>query len=426
MFEALAGKRLLVIGSDNSDLEIIRTAKKHGVYTIAVDGTPKSLKTLAKNEADEAWEIDYTKTEEIAAKAREAGVDGVLAGYSETRVLASIRLAKVLHFPVYTTEEVMNLTRNKRRFKEACVEYGVKVPAYFCVSSVPSAEEVGDVVFPVVVKPTDNAGRKGLTVCHDGAELLSAIEEGLRCSFSHEVIVEEYLTGTEFTVLYTIVDGQPSLSLMKDKYLVPNVQNSRISNFSVAPSTALEAYLAQTNPAVCRLLAGIGAAFGVVTIQGIYNSSGFYLFEMNYRLGGGDDHALISLENGTNYMDMMVHYALTGRPGITLEHDDPHFRHYCARLQVNVKPGTVGKMVFPRVGDRPEIVEVIQRKVVGMTVSERITTDRRALNIYFLCNSIGQLREAVDKTQRAIVIEDTEGNDMLYPPFDTSLLETRA
>ena len=423
MFESLKGKRLLVIGSDNSDMEIIRSAKEHGIYTIAVDGVPKSLKTLAKNLADEAWDIDYRETETIAAKAREAGVEGVLAGYSEMRVLAAGRIAEVMNLPFYTTEEIINLTRNKRSFKETCTRYGVNVPAYFCLTHVPSADEISSVVFPVIVKPTDAAGRKGLTVCRTQEELLSAIDKGLHVSIAHEVIVEEYLTGTEFTALYTIVDKHPSLSLMKDKYLVEATKEACLSNFSIAPSAALDRYIEQMNPSVCRLLTGIGVQHGVATFQGIYNRNGFYVFEVNYRIGDGNDHLLISRENGTNYMDMMLHYALTGRPGITLDKDDPHFQHCCARLQIHLKPGTVGKMVFPAVGDLPGIVAVTQHKVPGMIVPEEITTGRRALSFFIMTDSLKQMKKAVIETQRSIVIEDTEGNSMMYPLFDTSLLE---
>ncbi|MBE6117212.1 MAG: ATP-grasp domain-containing protein [Erysipelotrichaceae bacterium] len=425
MFEELKGKRLLIIGSDNSDREIVRAAKEHGIYTIAVDGVPKSLKTLAKNMADEAWDIDYSQTDTIAEEARKAGVDGVFAGYSEMRVLAAIHIAEALNLPFYATKEIMDLTRNKRSFKEICTEYGVSVPAYFCVSSMPSKDDIRDISFPVIVKPTDAAGRKGLHVCYTAEELLPAIETALKHSLSHEVIIEEYITGTEFTALYTIADGKPSLSLMKDKYLVEAVRNACLSNFSIAPSRALDSYLEQMNPSVCRMLTGIGAVCGVATLQGMYNSSGFYAFEMNYRIGDGNDHLLINQENGTNYMDMMLHYALTGKPGISLEKDDPHFQHYCSRLQIHLKPGIVGKMSYPAVGDIPGIVAVTQHKVPGMVVPKELTTAHRALSIFMMADTVGQMCETVQNVQRSIAIEDTEGNNMMYPYFDTGLLEPR-
>ena len=58
MYEQLKGKKLLVIGSDEIDANIVRAAHELGVYVIAADGNQKSQATFAKNIADESWDID--------------------------------------------------------------------------------------------------------------------------------------------------------------------------------------------------------------------------------------------------------------------------------------------------------------------------------------------------------------------------------
>ena len=118
MYEDLKGKKLLLVGSEETDSCIVRIAQSLGIYVIAVDGTTTSEKTIAKLAADEAWDIDYNDTKEIARKAFEEHVDGVIAGYSENRVLAACRIANAIGTPFYATEEQIEITRNKRKFKE--------------------------------------------------------------------------------------------------------------------------------------------------------------------------------------------------------------------------------------------------------------------------------------------------------------------
>ena len=96
MYENLKGKKLLVIGSEEADLNIVKTAQSLGVYVIAVDGKEKSPTTVAKNVANESWDIDYFETEKICSKCLEKGIDGVITGYSEFRVLAACRIANKL------------------------------------------------------------------------------------------------------------------------------------------------------------------------------------------------------------------------------------------------------------------------------------------------------------------------------------------
>ncbi|MBQ7596100.1 MAG: hypothetical protein IJU45_05495, partial [Clostridia bacterium] len=179
MYEELKGKKLLVIGSEECDANIVRAAREMGIYVIVVDGNKKSSATFAKNLADESWDIDYRKVEEIGEKSKAAGVNGVLAGYSEFRVSAACKIAQYIGTPFYATEDQIELTRNKRRFKDACKRFGVLVPKDYVINSVADIEKTTDIRFPVIVKPTDAAGRKGITICQDEKQLRQAIDLAL-------------------------------------------------------------------------------------------------------------------------------------------------------------------------------------------------------------------------------------------------------
>ena len=115
----------------------------------------------AKEAADAAWNIDYTDTESVVEMCRREGVNGVIAGYGEDRVMAACRISNAIGAPFYATEEQINITRNKRHFKKLCNQYGVLTPAEYCYELPMSEEDLRKIHYPVIVKPSDNGGRKG-------------------------------------------------------------------------------------------------------------------------------------------------------------------------------------------------------------------------------------------------------------------------
>ena len=80
MYKAVSGKKLLIIGSDSGNVNIVNAAREMGVYTIVADGITDHSKALAKMAADEAWDIDYSDLETVTQKCKAVGVNGVFAG----------------------------------------------------------------------------------------------------------------------------------------------------------------------------------------------------------------------------------------------------------------------------------------------------------------------------------------------------------
>ena len=114
--ESIRGKKLLIVSSDGSDRALLKAGRELGLYVICCDRYTDYSVSPTKAMADEAWDLDYSQTERVAEKCREAGVDGVIAGYAENRVEAACRISKAIGKPFYATEEQIALTRNKILF----------------------------------------------------------------------------------------------------------------------------------------------------------------------------------------------------------------------------------------------------------------------------------------------------------------------
>ena len=425
MYEELKGKKLLVIGSGEEDSNIVRTAKSLGVYVIVADGTAKSPRTFAKNIADESWDINYSNIEEIAEKCKQAHVDGVVAGYSEFRVLAACKIANRIGTPFYATEEQIELTRNKRLFKDKCSEYGVPVPRdYVLTSQIP--ENIFDsVTYPVIVKPTDYAGRKGITICNERTQLEEAIPYALKLSQSKTVIVEDYIVGTEFCAIYSISDGEISLSCFNEKYLnEEQVRKTGLCDLAKTPSKYLSRYIDTTDKGVRAFLQGIGAKNGVAFFQGIVDDRNCWVFEMGYRLNGGNDYFLVEQNNNISYMKMLISHSLTGKMGDDLKKDNPFFKTYHCNYIIYAHEGTVAKAAFTGDVAYPGIDEIHACATPGMTIVEDGSTQQRVFSFKISADSVDGIADLIRHIQAHTLVEDAFGNSLLFSPFDIRRLNS--
>ena len=178
MFEACKGKKLLVIGIEEYE-ELIEAAHEMGVYVILIGNNANRTNAKAKWLADEVWNDDYSDIDAVAAKCKREGVSGVMAGYSEFKVSFAARISQALGAPFYATPEQIEITRNKRSFKDLCIKYKVPVARDYCFSKPLSENEKDAVNYPVIVKPTDYAGCKGISVCNNIDQLNEAIAYAL-------------------------------------------------------------------------------------------------------------------------------------------------------------------------------------------------------------------------------------------------------
>ena len=423
MYENLRGKKLLIIGADMNDIEIVKTAQTMGIYTIAMDWSTDYSKSPAKLIADEAWDMNYRDISAVAKRCIEENVDGVMAGYSEMRVLLAAQIAKAIGKPFYVTEEIMEMTRDKRRFKELCVEYGVPVPREFCTDGKPTEKDLSEIDFPVIVKPSDYGGRIGISICENAEQLDQAIHNALEVSEKKKVVIEQYVTGTEMCAVYNLSDGDIELALLNDKYqLISNNKRTVLCNATVVPSVHLDDFLKKADQPIKRFLHGIGAENGMVFFQMIVNDDGFYVFEMGYRLNGGNDCHVIEQFNHINHMKMMISHSLTGSMGDDIKKNNPRFDGVTITFLFYVHGGTIGEIKYSGLEDIPEIFSVTQKVFPGTKIIEDGTTRQEALVIKLHSDNMAEAVEIIRKAQSCVTINDVNGRNMLFDSFDTDRL----
>lgn len=422
--ERLKNKKLLIIGGTGAEnINIINAAHEMGVYCVVVDRNTDPKTTLAKQAADEAWDMDYSDVEALAEKCRECEIDGIMAGYSEPRVLVAAKTSQILGTPFYATPEQVELTRNKRTFKDYCIKYDIPTPTDYCHGTPPTEEEKDNIKYPVIVKPTDYGGRKGITICYNREQLDKAIEYALEFSFSDTIIIEEYLQGRELMAIYTIVDGKATLSCLNEKYLTESKNNtSALCNLVLNPSKHYDEYVETIDLKVKAFLKGIKADNGVAFFQLLVAEDGIRVFEMGYRINGNNDYKDIEKFNDISYMKMLISYSLTGSMGDDNSKDNPDFGCYFCTLVFYCHAGTIGKIDYEKIKGHNAVEDIYCEIQEGKNIVEDGTTQQKAISVRLKASNLNEIAKLIEYVEANVCVESIEGKSMLFDKFDTGRL----
>ena len=184
-------KRLMLLGGNRYQLPVIEAAHGLGCYVITCDYLPDNI---AHRFSDEYCNVSIIDREAVLATARKLKIDGIMSFACDPGVTVAAYVAEAMGLPSVGSYEAVSILQNKGRFRKFLADNGFNVPvAKRYTSAADALKDVDEFHWPVMVKPTDSAGSKGVSRVDDSKDLPAAIEHALDKSFSNEFIIEDYL-----------------------------------------------------------------------------------------------------------------------------------------------------------------------------------------------------------------------------------------
>lgn len=204
-------KKLLLLGGSSQQIIAIETAKRLGCFTVLCDYLPDNPGQFV---ADKFYQESTTDKDKILQIAKNEKIDGILAYASDPAAPTASYVAQKLNLSANSFEAVNTLC-NKDLFRMALKENGFAVPeakAYVDESTAKGDSE--KFVYPVIVKPVDSYGSKGITVVRESKDVDKAIEFAFSFSRCKKIIIEEYIEKDHAFLIggdIFIVDGKVKL-----------------------------------------------------------------------------------------------------------------------------------------------------------------------------------------------------------------------
>ncbi len=425
MFEEVKGKRLLFLGAIRALCEAVEMAKDMGIYTIVIDYLPDSP---AKKIADKSYLVSTTDVDAVVELCKKEKVDGIFTAFIDSMLPYAREICDRLNLPFYASKEQIKMSLDKKFFKETCCKYSVPVPADY-TSVVHDGTVVADKLrLPVIVKPVDSSGGRGIHICYDISEFKEAYNYALSVSPGKNVLVEEFVAGDEVTATYTMKNGEISLSCLKDKLISQDHENiTSLADVAIAPSCYLPLYLKTVNPHVIDMLKGMNATDGTVFFQGIATKDRIVLFECGYRPNGAHDYRFIEQINEINFMKMMLAHSLTGEMKFyDLSMDNAEFAEYIMNYNMIGRAGTISHMSgLEEVKKLDCVVSAEYMHDVNDRILDNNTLAQRVFRAVIKSGDLHEVEDTIHRIQSLVCILDENGNNMLYKSFDTNRLLER-
>ncbi|MGN1157363.1 MAG: ATP-grasp domain-containing protein [Agathobacter sp.] len=183
-------KKILLLGGSAQQVVAIEKAKKMGYYTILCDYLSDNPGQYV---ADKFYLTSTTDKEAVLKIAQREEVNGVLAYASDPAAPTAAYVAEYMGLPSNLSTSVEILC-NKDQFREFLSSNGFNTPfakGYQCMEN--ALNDKDRFRLPVIVKPVDSSGSKGITVLYNWDDLLVAMEFAISFSRSHRFIIEEYI-----------------------------------------------------------------------------------------------------------------------------------------------------------------------------------------------------------------------------------------
>lgn len=280
-------KKLMLLGGLRYLLPVIEAAHRHGIHVITVDYMPDNI---AHRYSDEYHNVSIIDKEAVLALAQELQIDGIMSFAVDPGVVAAAYTAEKMGLPFQCSYESACILQDKSRFRQFLADNGFNVPNARGYSQDDDAlADVDYFNWPVIVKPVDSAGSKGVTRVDDPANLPAAIAHALDCSPSKHFIIEDFLEKAGFssdTDSFS-VDGDLVFCTFNNQYFDADAENEYTPAAYSWPSSLPQEVQDELRSELQRLMTLLDMKTGLYNIETRLCTNGkAYIMEVSPRAGG--------------------------------------------------------------------------------------------------------------------------------------------
>ena len=307
-------KKLMLLGGIRYLLPVIKAAHEQGYYVITADYIPDNI---AHKYSDEYVNVSIIDKEAVLKVAREKKIDGIMSFGVDPGVVSASYVQNQMGLPSFGPFESVEILQNKDKFRAFLAKNGFNVPLARGFDSVEAAmAEAYWYPWPVIVKPTDAAGSKGVTRVDRLEDLKPALEYAMDHSISGHIIVEEFIDklGCSSDTDSMSVDGKLVFTSFSAQRFDAGATNPYTPAAFSWPSTFTKDQEEYLKSEIQRLITLLGLKTVVYNIETRIGTNGKpYIMELTPRGGGNRLCEMLRYATGVD-MITAITCAMVGDP----------------------------------------------------------------------------------------------------------------
>lgn len=345
-------KKLMLLGGLRYLLPVIEEAHKLGVYVITADYLPNNI---AHKYSDEYCNVSIIDKDAVLKAAQELKIDGILSHAVDPGVVSAAYVAEKMGLPFQCSYEAACILQDKSLFRKFLAEHGFNCPKAKGYDNAEDAlKDVDYFNWPVIVKPVDSAGSKGVSKVENKSDLRNAIEFALSESHNGHFIVEDFLEkeGLSAGSESFVVDGKILYNGFYDQYFDNEAVNPYAPSAEIWPSAKDSKYLDEIRSELQRLFTLLNIKTGLFNVEWRVCKNGkTYLMEVSPRAGGNRLAEMLNYAADVNIIEAEV------RKAVGLPVQDVHEPNYKGHFAIQVLHSDKAGLF-----DRIEIDEQFRKK----------------------------------------------------------------
>ena len=314
-------KNLLILVAGEMQLPIIEKAKSLDVYTIVADMNPSAI---GMQYADRALVVSTMDLDMLNQYALELDIDGILTtSDAPVNIVASI--SEELGLSAMSVN-VASICTNKYLQRTLFQENQIPTP-FFCLCD--EKTNLGSFCeFPYIVKPVDSSASRGVQLVDNEEALQRAFDNAMSYSRHHQVLIESFITGREFSVETFTQNNETSIVAITEKMVIGEKQGYFVEDTHIEPARISEREYKLISDTVLNTIKLIGLNNCPSHTEIKLNDTGAYIIEIACRLGGDYITSdLVPLSTGVDMLENLINCSL----GIPI--DIVHKYKKCSAIQ---------------------------------------------------------------------------------------------
>lgn len=391
-------KRILMLGGSMQQIPAIKAAKDKGYYTITCDYLPDNP---GHKYADEYYNVSTTDEKAVLDLAKKLNIDGIVAYASDPAAITAAYVAENLNLPGNPYNSVKILTQ-KDLFRDFLEKNGFNTPKAGGYTSFEEAlKEIEKFKFPVMVKPVDSSGSKGVVKIYDKEQLADAVEEALSYSRNKRIIIEEFIQkkGYQISGDGFSVDGKLVFTSYGNELYSGKGTREYVALGEFWPSLLSSELKAKVDNELQRLITALNMKTSAYNIEVILDENDdVYVLELGPRNGGSYIPQLINYATGVDLVDYTLRAAVgEDCSDLTMKKTKGCFSNYMLYSTVS---GNFKGVWFDESFEKNNLLDVYCTYSEGDKVSAYQNTTHSLGTILFKADSVEEMIQLTDNMEK--------------------------
>lgn len=279
-------KKIMLLGGSRYLIPVIKTAHELNIYTITADYLPENI---AHKYSDEYINVSVIDKDAVLKEARKRKIDGIMSFACDPGVITAAYVAEKMGLPFQCSYDSAKILQDKGLFRQFLIDNNFNCPnAKRYVDDKTPFNDIEYFNWPVIVKPTDSAGSKGVSKVDTPDELEKAIKIAKQNSISGAFIIEDFLEfeGYHSSTDPFTVDGELCFITFSDQLFDEKASNSYAPAYIIWPTSMKQSYQDELTREIQRLMRLLKTRTGIYNIESCVANGKPYIMEVSPRGGG--------------------------------------------------------------------------------------------------------------------------------------------